>query len=202
MKRARRLLLFAFALSLLVHALVALFARPPSATLESRREVVSVMRRSSIAVAKRPPPPPPRPTRTPSPFKAAPHPRSRSGSTAASGGGARAATPAPPVQTPPPAVAKAGCADPNAAAAVVATPSPPDIPASVRADATTGDAVVSVELDTQGQVLGANVTQSTGNSSLDLVAVSMARDARYAPALRDCKPVAANAIFSVKFVAW
>jgi TonB family protein len=201
MKRARRLLLFAFAISLLVHVLVALIARPPSATLQSNREVVSVIRRSSVAVAKRPPPPP-RPTRTPSPFKAAPHPRSHLGTTAASGGGARAATPAPPVQTPPPAVAKAGCSDPNAAAAVVATPSPPDIPASVRADATTGDAVVSVQLDTQGQVLGANVTQSTGNSSLDLVAVSMARDARYAPGLRDCKPVAANAIFSVKFVAW
>jgi TonB family protein len=59
-----------------------------------------------------------------------------------------------------------------------------------------------VQLDPQGYVLGASVTQSTGNSSLDLVAVAMARDARYAPALHDCKPVSAVAVFSVKFVAW
>jgi hypothetical protein len=46
------------------------------------------------------------------------------------------------------------------------------------------------------------VSQSTGNTSLDLVAVSMARDARYSPALHDCKPIAAAYDFSVKFVAW
>ncbi len=203
MRRARNLLLFAFALSLLVHLLVALILHPPSATFQSKREVVTVVRRSTIAVARHPPPPP-RPMRTPSPFKAAPHPHSRPQGTVASGGAAPPATPAPPppLQTPPPAVAKAGCTDPNAAAAVVATPAAPDIPAAVRAQATTGDAVISVALDPQGEVLGANVSQSTGNSSLDLVAVAMARDARYAAALRDCKPVAANAIFSVKFVAW
>ena len=36
----------------------------------------------------------------------------------------------------------------------------------------------------------------------DVVAVGMARDARYSAALRDCKPVAGSYTFSVKFVAW
>ena len=59
-----------------------------------------------------------------------------------------------------------------------------------------------MQLDANGQVTGASVTQSTGNSSLDLVAVAMARDARYTPALHECKPVASAYTFSVKFVAW
>jgi TonB family protein len=59
-----------------------------------------------------------------------------------------------------------------------------------------------VSLDPEGQVLAAAVAQSTGNSSLDLVAVGMARDARYSAALHDCKPVAGSYTFSVKFVAW
>jgi TonB family protein len=101
-----------------------------------------------------------------------------------------------------PSAAGAGCAEPNAAAAVVGTPPPPDIPAAVRADHTSGVALVSVALDAQGEVSGASVAQSTGSSSLDLVAVSMARDARYSAPLRDCKPVAGNTTFSVKFVAW
>lgn len=201
MKRARWLLLFAFAISLLVHALVALVMHPTSATQQSQKEVFTVVRRSTVAVAKRPPSPPPHPARTPSPFKGAPHPRSSAGAVGP-GGGAPAATPAPPVPTAAPSVAKAGCTDPNAPAAILATPAPPDIPLEVRAQATTGDAVVSVQLDLQGQVLNTSVAQSTGNSSLDLVAVAMARDARYAPALRACKPVAAVAVFSVKFVAW
>jgi TonB family protein len=85
---------------------------------------------------------------------------------------------------------------------VVATPQPPDIPNEVRASGTSGTALVSVQLDASGQVTNTTVTQSTGNSSLDLVAIAMARAARYAPALRDCKPIASAYAFSVKFVAW
>jgi len=61
---------------------------------------------------------------------------------------------------------------------------------------------VRVQLDPSGQVTGTGVVRSTGNSSLDLVAVAMARDARYTPALHGCKPVAGDFEFSVKFVAW
>ncbi|MGC2408193.1 MAG: TonB family protein, partial [Candidatus Cybelea sp.] len=102
----------------------------------------------------------------------------------------------------PVATSSLGCAQANTQAVVVATPAPPDIPVGARASGTNGTALVSVQLDANGQVSGTNVTQSTGNSSLDLVAVAMARDSRYTPALHDCKPVASAYTFSVKFVAW
>jgi TonB family protein len=204
MRRARRVLLVAFALSLVLHAIVALILHPATADFQTQPEAVSVVRRSTMIVAHNTPPPP-RHTQTPSPRNLAPpRPRARGAAVARSeGGGPGRSTPAPPpAPTAVPSAAGAGCAEPNAAAAVVATPPPPDIPAAVRADHTSGIALVSVALDAQGAVSGASVAQSTGNSSLDLVAVSMARDARYSAPLHDCKPVAGNATFSVKFVAW
>ena len=203
MRRAQRVLLVAFALSLLLHAIVALVLHPATADFQTQPEAVSVVRRSTMIVAHNTPPPP-RHTQTPSRRNLAP-PRPRaSGAVARSeGGGTGRSTPPPrPAPTAVPSAAGAGCAEPNAAAAVVATPPPPDIPAAVRADHTSGVALVSVSLDAQGEVSGASVAQSTGNSSLDLVAVSMARDARYNAPLHDCKPVAGNTTFSVKFVAW
>jgi len=204
MRRAQRVLLVAFALSLVLHAIVALVLHPASADFQTQPEAVSVVRRSTMIVAHNTPPPP-RHTQTPSPRNLAPpRPRASGAAVAPSqGGGAGRSTPAPPpAPTAVPSAAGAGCAEPNAAAAVVASPPPPDIPAAVRADHTSGVALVSVALDAQGVVSGASVAQSTGNSSLDLVAVSMARDARYSAPLHDCKPVAGNATFSVKFVAW
>lgn len=204
MRRARRVLLVAFALSLVLHAIVALVLHPATADFQTQPEAVSVVRRSTMIVAHNTPPPP-RHTQTPSPRNLAPpRPRASGAAVARSeGGGAGRSTAAPPpAPTAVPSAAGAGCAEPNAAAAVVATPPPPDIPEAVRADHTSGIALVSVALDAQGAVSGASVAQSTGNSSLDLVAVSMARDARYSAPLHDCKPVAGNATFSVKFVAW
>lgn len=207
MRRTQRLLLLAFALSLLIHAIVALVMHPAHADFQSQREVVSIVRRSSIAVAKQTPPPPRRtPPPAPQPRKGAVAPsHARTGRPAGpTGGSATHATPAP---TPPPAtaapkVAAAPCSSPEAAAAVVATPAPPNIPPDARADATSGVAEVKVQLDDTGQVLSASVAQSTGNSSLDQVAVAMAREARYDPPLHDCKPIAGDATFSVKFAAW
>jgi TonB family protein len=85
---------------------------------------------------------------------------------------------------------------------VAATPGPPSIPPLARTEATSGVASVQVQLDAAGLILSTKVAQSTGNSSLDLVAVSMAREARYDPARHECKPIAGMATFSVKFVAW
>jgi periplasmic protein TonB len=207
MKRAPRLLLVAFALSLLLHVVVALVLHPASPGPENQAEVVSIEHRpATIAVRKAPtPPPPPPPKQTPAPRapSSAPPARTERGTVVRSGG--NAATPAQVVAraTPQPiATATAGCAQPNIAAAVVATPAPPDIALDARASGTSGTALVSVQLDSGGQVTNTSVTQSSGNSSLDLVAVSMARDARYAPALHDCKPIASAYTFSVKFVAW
>ncbi|HEV3091394.1 MAG TPA: energy transducer TonB [Candidatus Cybelea sp.] len=185
--------------------MIALLTHPQRPDFQSQTETVSVVRRSSIAV-HRPTPPPPRPTQTPAPHKGAPpqpHARTGTKSAAPTGGGTRRApTPAPPVPTPQATLAAAGCVSPNAVPAVVSSPPPPDIPVGVRADATSGTAMVSVQLDATGQVTGASVAQSTGNASLDLVAVAMARGAQYSAALHDCKPIAGTATFSVKFVAW
>jgi periplasmic protein TonB len=204
-KRIPRLLLVAFALSLLLHVIVAVLLHPPSFSTENKAEVVSIERRSTtIAVAKVPPPPPP----TPPPKRPVPRPRGSALPIGkAPGPGRGSGTPAP---TPAPAqpaaaasaIPSAGCSQPNAVASVVATPPPPDIAPDTRASATTGTALVSVALDSAGDVTGTTVTQSTGNSSLDIVAVTMAREARYAPALRDCKPVTSAYTFSAKFVAW
>jgi periplasmic protein TonB len=206
MKRGSRLLLVALALSLLVHAIVALITHPPVPTSENQAEVVSIVHRpATIAVTKAPTPPPPRPKQTPAPktVSSAPPARKGPGPAANAGAGTPAPTPAVAQATPAPTpAANRGCTDANASAAVVATPPPPDIAPDARASGTSGVALVNVQLDASGQVADAAIRQSSGNSSLDLVALEMARDARYSPALRDCKPVASAYTFSVKFVAW
>jgi periplasmic protein TonB len=202
-RRAPRLILIAFALSLVVHLIVALILHPPVPTPENQAEVVSIEHRPATIAVKPVPTIPPPPKRTPAPrvVTSARPAVNGTGAAANAGGGAKAPTPAPP--TPQAATtSKAECAKTDIAAAVVATPGPPDIASDVRASATNGTALVSVQLDPDGNVTGTSVTQSTGNSSLDLVALGMARDTRYSPALRDCKPIASAYSFSVKFVAW
>jgi TonB family protein len=206
MKRVPRLLVVALVLSLLVHVIVALLMHPPIPTLENRAEVVSIVHRpATIAVTKVPTSPPPRPHQTPAPknLSSARPARKGPGPAGNAGAGTPAPTAAPEVPTPrPTASANAGCANADVPAAVVATPSPPDIAPDARAKGTSGVTLVGVRLDASGYVTGADVTQSSGNSSLDLVALAMAREARYSPALHDCKPVASAYTFSVKFVAW
>lgn len=207
MKRGPRLLLVAFALSLLVHAVVAVMMHPPVPTSETSAEVVSIVHRpATIAVTKVPTPPPPRPKQTPAPKTLSSLPPAKRGPGPASNAGAGTPAPTPVVAAatpaPSPKASANGCSNANAPAAVVATPSPPDIPVDARTDGTSGTALVDVQLDAGGQVTRTGITQSSGNSSLDLVAVAMARDSRYSPALRDCKPVAGAYTFSVKFVAW
>lgn len=205
MKRAQRLLLVAFALSLLIHLIVALILRPPTPTTENQAEVVSIEHRPATIAVNPVTPPPPRPKTTPAPHAPSSAPPRKGPEGGGPGAGTPAPTPPPPAAaaTPQPSpAASAGCTHANSAAAVVATPGPPEIALETRASGTSGTAVVGVQLDPTGQVTSANVTQSTGNSSLDLVALGMARDARYAPALHDCKPIASEYAFSVKFVAW
>lgn len=207
MTRTQRLLIVAVALSLLVHLIVALIVRPFSATTQNQAEVVSIERRATVIAMTKMPTPPPRPRHTPAPrAPASARPVARKGPAGAQspGGGAAGVAPARPTPTPLPVAttASSACTQPNAGAAVVASPPPPDIPTAVRASATNGTAVIKVDLDPSGQVAGAGVAQSTGNSSLDLVAVAMARGATYSPPLHDCKPIAGAYNFSVKFVAW
>jgi periplasmic protein TonB len=206
MKRIPRLLLIAFALSLLVHLIVALILHPPAPSAQNQPEVVSLERRpASIAVKKAVTPPPRPPKRSPAPktvSSAAPRsPKGLRGPSAAAGTPVvpAAAAPSP---TPSPMAATGACTQRNAEPAVADTPPPPEIAPAARTSGTNGVALVRVQLDATGQVTGADVVQSSGNSSLDLVAVTMARGARYSPGLHDCKPIASAYTFSVKFVAW
>ncbi len=210
MRRTRRLLLAAVVLSLLVHLVVAVMLHPAAPGPPSESEVVSIEHRpATIAVTQRATPPPPRRLPTPLPSSRAQTsapPKGRTPSRAAAGAGPPVvATAAPPVPVPTPrprtAVAHA-CDRPNAPAALVASPPPPEIAPAARAEGTSGTAIIAVALDPSGSVTKTGVQQSSGNSSLDLVAVEMARDARYSPALHDCKPIVGSYAFSVKFVAW
>ena len=204
-RQARRLLVVAFTLSLFVHLILAVAWHRPNYSQQGATEIVSIEHRSTITRMQTPPP---RPKITPVPHPAPssrPAPKSSRGTQPTNTGGASlqaSAGPAP--ASTPVAAATTGnaCVRPNAGPAIVASAAPPEIAPDTRAEGTSGIALVKVQLDATGNITTAAVAQSTGNSSLDLVAVTMARDARYAPALRDCKPVAGDYTYSVKFVAW
>jgi TonB family protein len=213
--RTRRILLIALALSLLVHLIVALLARPVVGSRETDAEVVSIEHRSSVSTMATPHPPPPRPRVTPPPPVVHPLPSSRplpkaTHATQAAGNGgtqkhSAVPTPAPP-STPAPAPSATtvaqSCVHADLPASVTTEPDQPDIPVAAREQGTAGTSVVRVALDPSGAVTAAAVSQSSGNAALDAIAVTMARAAGYAPATRDCKPVAGDYAFSVKFVAW
>ncbi|HEY1656465.1 MAG TPA: TonB family protein [Candidatus Tumulicola sp.] len=203
-RNPQRLLLLAFAISLLVHVIFALVVRLSRGTTPTGVEVVTIEHRSAIFHLQTPPP---RPKATPVPHprpSSRPAPKSTQGArTAGSGGGRATPTPEPTAAPTPVAVASAAaCAKSDIAAAVIEDPPQPDVPNAARAEGTSGIATIAVRLDAQGTVTDASVSRGTGNSSLDLVALAMARAARYSPALRDCKPIAADYAYSVKFVAW
>ncbi|MDQ2992198.1 MAG: TonB family protein, partial [Candidatus Eremiobacteraeota bacterium] len=117
---------------------------------------------------------------------------------------ANVATAAPLTPTPPVAFASAAqpCKSPNAPAGLSATPQPGDIPAEVRAAATNGTTAVLVHLNADGTVASAAIAGSSGNGSLDLVALTLAKSAQYAPAYKDCKAIAADYTFAAKWIAW
>lgn len=202
--RGRRLLLAAFAISLLIHLAWALLVRRTPPPVETQVETVTIRHRLAMTTMVTPPP---RPKRTPVPHPAptsrpAPHATHATQSTGAQGGTGRAT--AAPTQAPtavPTATARP-CEKNDIEAAVLNTPAPPDIPLGARPQGTNGTAEINVKLDAQGGVTGATIAQSSGNTSLDVVALGMARDSTYKAATHDCKAVASTYTFSVKFVAW
>jgi TonB family protein len=90
----------------------------------------------------------------------------------------------------------------NADPAVAATPDVADITPQARASRVNGTAAIHVSLDAQGRVVDAVVAQSSGNAGLDVTAVQMARNATYTPRYVDCKAVAGEYTFTVRFFAW
>jgi periplasmic protein TonB len=207
-KQTRRLLIVAFALSLLVHLLMALFARWPFERSKEQAEVVhvSVLRTTRIAHVSTPPPqtPKPAPTSSPTaaPVRAAARPHRGIGGIHAGPPRVAQAPPTPPPSPAPSPAATTNCAKGDTSAQVVASPPPPDIAPNVRGEATSGTSRIRVTIDPQGNVQNAMVVGTSGNPSLDLVALTMAKSAQYAPAMHDCKTIASDYVYSVRFVAW
>ncbi len=205
--RARRVLLWAIAASLLLHLIFAFVLRWPSPR-EAQPQNVTVTHARVIAihhVAKAlPPPTTPHPRTTVAPVvpnrtlpKNIVPPRLSRGAS----GVVAAAAPATAVPSPQPSAA--ACDAPNAPAAVAGPlPPAPTIPASVRAKAVSGTTRVAVRLSPSGVVQDAHVAASSGSVSLDVAALSMAKGATYAPARLKCKAVAGDYTFSVKWAPW
>ncbi|HTX59752.1 MAG TPA: TonB family protein [Verrucomicrobiae bacterium] len=202
-RSGRRLLIAAFALSLLIHLILAINLHPRREAEPAGVEQVQIEHRSLTIVA-RTPPPPPKLRHTPSPRASGPVTKPKPKAELAAGGGASRAT-APPTPEPTPAptaAAVAACMNGDIAPAVIESPPPPDIPVDARAEGTSGTTVVKVQLDAGAAVTGTTVLQSSGNPALDILAVAMSREARYSPALHACKPTPGTYEYSVKFVAW
>jgi protein TonB len=228
-QRSRRFLTWAFALSLIVHAVLApIVGRyKPSHTEEREPQVVSLATRVHVSLPTPPPStPPPLPQQTATPPKRAlpprrlfraivPHTTSHSGAgpiegtyTSGPSDGAgdvgRVGTPA----SPQPAAA-------TFAPTPVSTPKPscvqphvdatttnpiaPDTPETAREQGATGTVQVKVSLTATGSVLAAAVYKSSGSPLLDEAAVRAARQSTYAPEIDDCVKVAGDYIFRADF---
>ena len=212
MKRARNVFIAAFAISLLLHLLLAGWLPWPFGHSLSETEVVSVRHVTIARIAKRTPAPAPvQPRKKAASFrtKIAPPRTTQRGSrgvpvanvASPATGKPAASTPAPVPSPTATAIAQA-CLYHDVTPAVSATADPPAIPPEARASKASGTASIRVEIDEQGRVTGAKLAQTSGSAGLDEVAIQMARAATYTPALVKCRPVASSYTFSVKFAAW
>jgi TonB family protein len=207
LNRSQRVLIAAFAISLILHFVFAIFYTVPRPRRSSDVETVTILRRSMAIVVRTPQPPPPatpkpHPRPQPSAPKATP---AAQGFAPGNGGGAQKPVPTPvptPVATLAAAPTPKPCGGNDIKAAVSEMPPQPDVPNAARTQGAGGIAAVDVKLDEHGEVTAAAVARSTGNSQLDLVAVSTARQARYTPALHDCHAVPGDYTFTIKFFAW
>lgn len=211
--RARKIMLAAIAISLLLHLLLAGYIRWPFN--QSEETPIVKVRRITIArsVPHTPPPTPP-PTPTPAPHVAATAKVIPPAATSHGSKGPPVAhavtpisgnTPAPtstPAPTAAPTLLAQACLQHDISPAVSATAQPVDIPAQARASKANGIASIQVQIDPQGRVTDASISQSSGDAGLDAVAMQMAKGATYTPGLVKCKPVASAYTYKVKFVAW
>ncbi len=213
--RARRLLIVAIILSLLIHLILAGVIRWPFVPPPQEDKQFAKVHITRIA---RIPPPTPQPTPLPTPV-ATPRVRASIIPPTVTHRGAKgntpvetvpvvaARTPVPrPTSLPTPVVSitpSGPCSGhANADPALAATPDPAGISPEARASKVSGTAAVHVSLDAQGRVVSTTVAQSSGNAGLDAAAVQMARNASYTPKYVDCKAVAGEYTFTAKFVAW
>ncbi|HTD33827.1 MAG TPA: energy transducer TonB, partial [Candidatus Elarobacter sp.] len=115
---------------------------------------------------------------------------------------APAATPAstkPPTPTPTPTATPQQCANPNVPATTL-NAAQPDTPAIAQQQNISGTVQVIVSLDASSNVIGTKV-QSSPSAILNSAALSAARQSKFQTEIRDCKPIAADYIFSVDFTS-
>jgi TonB family protein len=197
-KRARRFLIVAFALSLLIHLIATQAIRWPFQPPEEEVQIIHMEHVRTTHIAHVPTPPPHTPRPAPSAVVTTAPKKVALG--VGHGTLAHAATPAPTVAPTPTAVPTQNCTASDTPVQVLATPAPPaEIAPAARADRITNVARIRVVIDPTGSVSSATVLQSSGSSSMDLVAVSLARAAQYAPATHACKAIASDYTFQVKF---
>src|SRR5947209_4844491 len=165
--RSRRLLLLAFAISLLLHLFFVRFLHGTRPTLQKEEEVAARVRITHVTRLPQatppptsPPTPPPTPqaSQKPNPHRPASVPRT----TAINGRGPSAPMPATPqpasstlatpiTGTATPAVTPTPCAGRIIPPQVLQTPAPPPIPSDVRAKGTQGVAAIDVTVDAGGK---------------------------------------------------
>jgi TonB family protein len=104
---------------------------------------------------------------------------------------------APPTATPRPTPTPLACARPNVAATTI-RPVEPDTPPMAQQQGISGTVQVIVSLNADSKVVGTRV-QSSPSSLLNSAALSAARQSTFQTEIRDCKPIAADYIFSVEF---
>jgi TonB family protein len=107
------------------------------------------------------------------------------------------ATPAPVQPTPKPTPTPASCARPNVAATTLRAIEP-DTPQMAQQQGISGVVQVIVSLNADSKVTGTRV-QSSPSAILNNAALSAARNSTFQTEIRDCKPIAADYIFSVDF---
>jgi TonB family protein len=196
-KRARRFLIVAFALSLLIHLIVTQVMRWPFRPSEEEVQIVRIEHLHTTRIAHVP-----TPLHTPRPSPSAIPSTAPKNVAIGNGRGAPAqpASPVPTVAPTPTAAPTLNCVANDTPVEMVASPPPPsEIAPAARAERVSNIARIRVVVDPNGSVSSATVLQSSGSSSMDVVAVSLARAAQYAPATHACKAIASDYTFQVKF---
>jgi TonB family protein len=197
--QSNRLLAWALAVSLVVHAVFAIVVRNTPPVIAQDR-----LHRVTIIVVKPPP-------------IATLHP-ARGGSSNPSHVAARPPTlhsnmtnrttdvvpvsgtpgPAVPGSPGPAGTPKPSCANPNVPARSVQTVAA-DFPEAAREAGATGTTQVKVSLFASGAVAGIAIYSSSGNVQLDQAAERAARQSSFSAELRNCQPVAGDYLFRVDF---
>ncbi|HEV2261784.1 MAG TPA: TonB family protein [Candidatus Rubrimentiphilum sp.] len=213
--RNRRTLLAALAISLIVHATIALFVHVRPLAAEKYSQPLVILH---LYVHPKPTPRPHRPVRhvsfnpikdvrpvnRPPHVQPAPHgavvtvpSAERTGEPIAPGNTGTPNTGGTVNQPESTATPKPACSSPDVEAKTVVAISP-DTPddSSGLSDAV---AMIKVDLDEQGHVTNVSVYKSTGSLELDRTAMAAARQSSYTPEERDCKAVSGSYLFKVEF---